>query len=768
MPEQSTSSDPYGDAFSQAFSAEEEAMRDASNPMDVIGTDLLAELEHVRILRKEIELRWLMDLRQYRGQYEPEELKLMAGRSQAFMRKTRVKVESVDARMLDLLFPASRERNYDVCATPEPTLPRPLAEKIKTLLTKAAGGKAPQPDALKAAIKAAADAAAAKMASRIDDQLAECKYRDVARAVLHSGHLYGTGILKGPLVERRERVSYAWQEEEGKQGRFVQSIESFVAPFLSAVPVWRFYPDMHVTALEDARFTWEHHRLSRAKLAELASRKTFNSSRIRNHIETAPDGCIQVQAYEQVLHSMGDQEAAIVTVAKSGQYDVYERWGWLTAEQLVACGAEIKAEDMHEAYFSNVWILPDGTVIRAVLSPIDGVRWPYHIYYLDHDETGFFGEGLAAIMRDNQRMLNSAARMILDNAAITAGDQYEVFVPAFPPGTNFTDIYPGKVWPRTGGDPQYPAIRPVSANAHIGELTGILQLFDSDADEVTAIPKFTYGDNPQNGAAATMGGLSMLMAQANIALKDFVASWDEGVTKPFISALYHWNMKFCADDSIKGDYDVVATGASSLVAKEMRAQALTQFAATLQPEQRPYIKWADLTQQHADVLDLSNVVMTKEEAQQQQSSPEFKQQQEMQQMQLQLQLALAKAKLAVTQAQAGKIDADALNRRMEAMYAAMQAAGIAMQQPGVARAADSALQSGGWVDATPAQPGTGFDPQNAQGQQPAQTPDLGPDEGRTPENMEQDGARPAQTQEAVPASPHLGQRAGIETQEIGN
>ena len=130
--------------------------------------------------------------------------------------------------------------------------------------------------------------------------------------------------------------------------------------------------------------------------------------------------------------------------------------------------------------------------------------------------------------------------------------------------------------------------------------------------------------------------------------------------------------------------------------------------------------------------------MTKEEALQQQQSPEFQQQQEMQKMQLQLQLALAQAQLAETQAKAGKIDAEAMNKRMEAMYAAMQAAGIAVQQPGIAKAADSALQSAGWKDATPQQPGTGFDQAQGQAVPPGQQP----------------------------TSPHAGQREGIETPEI--
>ena len=726
--------DDYSKVAERVFGSDEPIKQ--GNPLDSIGVQLMAEFQHARSLRIDLENRWLMDLRQYRGIYDPEELAGMEGRSQAYMRKTRVKVESVDARMMDLLFPANRERNYDVQATPEPSVPTPMLEKLKALLTQQNNGQPPDKDTLKKAIKAAADTAAAKMGTRIQDQLDESKYRDVARKVLHSGNLYGTGILKGPLVERRERVCYAWDDETK---RFKQTVQSFAAPFLSHVPIWNFYPDMAVTNLEDARFVWEHHRLSRHALAELASRKTFNGQAIRNHIATAPDGDIRLMTYEQQLRSLGEQWRMGVT-QKTGQYDVYERWGWIEAEKLSACGVQIPQEQMHETFFANVWVLPDGTVIKAVLAPIEGVRWPYHIYYLDHDETSIFGDGLAAIMRDDQKMLNAAVRMLLDNGAINAGDMYEVYTPAFPEFCDLTTIYPGRIFPRTGGDPQYPAIRAISANSHMNELVQVMQIFDANADEVTAVPKFTYGDNPKAGAAGTMGGLSMLLAQANIALKDFVVSWDEGVTKPFISALYHWNMRFSDDDTIKGDYDVVAKGASSLVAKEVRGQALSQFAASLQPEQRALIKWPELTEQQANTQDLAGIVMSKEEAMAQQQSPEFQQQQQMQMMQMQVQLAQEQAKLAELQARAGKIDAEAMNKRVEAMYAAMQAAGIAVQQPGIAQAADSALQSAGWKDATPQQPGTGFDQAQPQ---PAQVP---------PEQQ--------------PASPHEGEREGIETPEF--
>lgn len=729
----------YSEAAARVF-AGEPAPRE--NPLYAIGHELLSEFKRAEADRRETEERWLKDLRQYKGLYEPEEEAQMQG-SKAFLRKTRVKVESVDARMIDLLFPANRERNYDIKATPEPSIPKPLHDKIVRLLTQTNNGQTPPADKIKKAIKQAADNAAAKMATRIDDQLAEARYRDEARKVLHSGNLYGTGIMKGPLVERRQRVCYKWDDEKG---RFAQTTLSFTAPMLAHVPIWRWYPDMAVTDLQDSRYTWEHHRLGRSAFAELATRPTFNKEAVRDYIKQHPDGRIEQRSYEGDLRLMGEERtSSALAMNQTGQYDVFERWGWINAEVLCACGHNIPDDQMHEAFFANIWLLPNGEVIKAVLTPIEGMRWPYHLYYLDKDETSIFGEGFASIMRSDQTMINAAVRMLLDNAAVGAGPMFEVYAKYFPPTANLTDIHALKVFPRTDGDPQYPAVRPISANTHINELMALVELFDNNADETTAIPKFTYGDNPRGGAAGTMGGLSMLLGQANIALKDLVLSWDEGVTKGFISGMYHWNMRFSLDDTIKGDYDVVARGAASLVAKEVRGQALNEFGQNIQPEERPYVKWGDMIRQKAECQELADVVMSDEEFMEAQSSEQAKMAAQMQQMAQQLQLATAQAKLAEVQAKANKTETEALNKKVEAVFAAMQAAGVAAANPSIAPAGDAILQSAGWKDATPQQEGSG----------------AGMASGAPVQQAPQVTAAP----EPMP-SPHEGQTEGIETAEV--
>jgi len=250
----------YSEVASRVFAGDTAA---ADNPLFGLGQDLMSEFLRAETERREVEERWLQDLRQYKGRYDPEVEKEIVG-SKAFLRKTRIKVESVDARMTDLLFPANRERNYQVEATPEPSIPAPQKKKLVEMLTQLNQGQKPDAQTIKSAVKDFADQAARRMDDRIHDQLTEAKYRKVARSVLHSGHLYGTGILKGPLVEHRTRLTYQWDDEKG---RFVQTAQRFSAPFLSDVPIWHWYPDMSVTELEHCGFVWERHRLSRKDIA---------------------------------------------------------------------------------------------------------------------------------------------------------------------------------------------------------------------------------------------------------------------------------------------------------------------------------------------------------------------------------------------------------------------------------------------------------------------------------------------------------------------
>lgn len=681
--------DQFQAAAKAAFS--DDSDKQAYTTLASIGSTLIAEFSRAQTDRREVEQRWLKDLRQYKGIYDPEVLQRIGDkRSRSFVRKTRVKVRTLDARMMDLLFPSGSVINWTIGPTPNPSISKAQRQKIIDDLAQA--GAPPSKETLNKAIREFAKKASVAMGETIEDQLADTRYRDIAAKVVHSGNLYGHGILKAPLVEKKVRQRYV---SEG--GKWQIQSETYVAPFLEYVPIWRWYPDMSATDLKNCRYVYELHAMTKTKLAGLCDRKAFNAEAIKNYILSHPEGETLVNTYDTELRSIG--ERIELSTSKQGLYDVLERWGWIDATTLEQCGVKIPDDRRHESFFANIWLFPNGEVIRASMQPINGVTWPYHIYYFDKDETSIFAEGVSAILRDDQEMINASGRMILDNAAHCAGPQYEVNTRLLNTTDTVLESFPFKVWTRSGEDPNSRAVNIIDVPSHINELAAIKQMFEASADEVLALPRFMNGENATSGAAGTASGMSMLMGAANISVKDLIGNYDEGVTNSFITAIYRWNMQFNQDESIKGDFDVQAGGSSSLVAKEIRNNQLTQFTTTLQPEERMRVKWDAVTKAKAEALDMGHIVLTEDEAKEQANSPEAQQQAQIQQQQMQLALAKMEAENAKLMAETERLKAVAMEAKVSAAYAAMQAAGVTLQNTTIAPAGDAILRAAGWQDA---------------------------------------------------------------------
>lgn len=729
--------------------------------LGALGARLLTEFAKAESDRRLTEDRWLKDLRQYRGQYDPEVLdKLGPNRSRAFVRKTRVKVKTVDSRVEDLLFPSGSDKNWEVDSTPVPSVPEQMRSAVVNQLRQIAaqqGSSVLTKEMVDEQLVKLCRIAAKKMSKVIDDQLNETGYKKICKLAIHSGHLFGTGIIKGPLVERRVRSTFV---NEG--GKWVEKAESYVVPFIDYVPVWRFYPDMGADELSKCRYIYERHQMTRSDVTELADRKSFARESILNYLKACPEGQTTVKYIDNELKIIGER---VETQSNTdGKYEILERWGWLTGEELKSIGVDVEEDRIHESFFSNVWLLPNGEVIKAVLQPINGVTWPYHIYYLDKDETSIFGDGLATILRDDQTMLNASTRMMLDNAGITSGPMAEVNLSLLSNLDDPTDLHPWKVFLRNGTNPGVPAVRSIEMPSNLNNLAGLADRFETNLDEVSAVPRYMTGENVGSGAAGTASGMSMLMGAANIMIKDLIGNWDDGVTTPFIRALYRWNMQFHPDNNIKGDFDVKARGTSSLVAREVRAQQLDMFSqAVANPMDAPFIKRDKLLRQRAEAHELSDIVKTEDEVAAEQNNEAIQMQQQMQQQQMKLAMAELEQKVALLTAQAAKamaevelVHAKAVETKVASVYSALQAGGVVTQSPTIAPAGDEILRSSNWVDATPK-------PTIAQLGGPPVQPDSNP--------MLPDGANVQQPQPQAapnlnPQTGRVGMNQGIETQAI--
>ena len=125
-------------------------------------------------------------------------------------------------------------------------------------------------------------------------------------------------------------------------------------------------------------------------------------------------------------------------------------------------------------------------------------------------------------------------------------------------------------------------------------LMKVVQMFLEFAEQEASLPPPALGDPTKGGSEAlrTMGGASMLFGAAALPIRNTVRNFDQ-FTLSFIQSLIDWNMEFNPDDTIKGDFQPIARGSTSLIAKEVRAQALDSLAQTIQPEERIFLKGKD-------------------------------------------------------------------------------------------------------------------------------------------------------------------------------
>jgi hypothetical protein len=567
---------------------------------------------------------WLQDLRQYKGIYDPEILaKMDAKRSKSFIRETRTKVRTIDARIMDLLFPANSEKNWGIEPTPTPSVPQPIEEMLLTkmamILQEGGQDRPPTQEELIQNIKDYTLETCKNMSQEIDDQLSEIKYRGIIRDVMHSGHLYGTGWLKGPLVD--QVVEPHWEMVQVQEGFTWQLVQKQInRPYAEFRPIWDIYPDMSVTDIGLCRFFCERHIMPRHKLLQLATRPDFNAEIILQYIKDNPNGKAEYANFENELYNLKDKNTKPRPEIK-GAYELIEYWGYvsvndladLNPEQFTNLGIQVEGD-----LPANVWVI-DNEVVKIALQPIAGLAIPYYAYYFDKDETSIFGEGIASIMRDPQRLVNASIRAMIDNAAHCAGPQYEVNVDLLADGEDPTDIGAFKVWMRTGRDADIAGkevVRVKTLASYTPEFMNMYGMFSRLGDEVTIIPRYMQGDARVSGAGRTASGLSMLMGQANIGLSDLVKVFDDGVTKPFITAMYNWNMQFNDKENIKGDMKIIARGSTALMAKEIRAQQIQTFLQmTLNAEDATWVKRGNLLKRWAESTDIGSgeAVYTEEE-----------------------------------------------------------------------------------------------------------------------------------------------------------
>lgn len=658
-------------------------------PARVIKSDELRQLGQNldRLFRQYVsdrriaELKWLRNLRQYLGIYDPEiDRDMAANRSRAYPRVTRVKCISTLSRIMNLMFPGN-ERNWMLKASPSADMsPDDVMEAIQKAYQRAQeSGLQPSvdDDMVREATQRLAEDRAEELTLLLDDQLQELggdqsiDYIALNRKVLQSGILYGLGVLKGPFARPTQVTK--WIMDPYTRQPMPQTVINY-KPQFEFMPIWDFYPDMSAKTFAQMDGYFTRVVMSRAQVRKLADRPDFFADQIRKYLNRQQMGNYRPQPFETELRAMGVKVNVNEMKSETSKYEVIVWNGPVSGNFLRMAGVDVPEDQMADDIDAEIWMI-EANVIKADMNPwrkIGADVKTIHTFLFDEDDTSPVGNGLPNVMRDSQMSIAAASRMLLDNASVVCGPNLELNTDLLRPDQDLSSTTAYKLWYRegTGPDASQPAVRNVQIDGHMDELLKTIDLFMRFADLETFVNPANGGDMQRGSGLSepfrTATGASILKSDAALPFKDIIRNFDN-FTQSVIYSLVEFNRKFNPDLAPEGDYNVIARGATSLIAKEVRGMQLDQLAATLTPEEKMHVDERKFVEQRFAVRDMADLLVPLDEAkrrqaaQQQQQQMQQNQQQEMSEATVRKLLADAYKNIAQGQKNTATADAEQVN-----------------------------------------------------------------------------------------------------------
>jgi hypothetical protein len=542
-----------------------------------------------------VEERMLRNMRARRAEYDPDKLAAIRemGGAEIYAGITSVKCRAAAGWIRDVMLGTGVERPWSIRPTPVPELPAEINEVIVAEAAKpiAQALMAGVPvdmnqsvqlvsnlrDQALAAVREESAKRAERMADKMEDQLVEGGFLEALDAFIDDLTVYPTAVLKGPVVRRKPRLTWDGGQEPTVNQELVLEWER-VSPF-------DFYPCPSMENVQQGDLI-QKHQLSRYELQQLKGVDGYDSGAIDKVLTDYRMGH-NAWLYETAIANEAEGKPSVSWASNPDQLiDALQFWGSVPGQFLLDWGMKPEqVQDPTQEYHVEAWLI-GSYVIKAVLNYDPLCRKPYYTASYEKIPGSIWGNSVADLVRDPQVIANATARALVNNMAMASGPQVGIKVDRLATGERITSLQPWRIWQMTT-DPMAgstdKAVEFFQPSSNAGELMAVFDRWTELADEYSGIPRYLTGDTT-GGAGRTASGLSMLISNAGKSIKQVIGNVDIGVFKPMLERLYYHNMRYADDPDLKGDVQVVARGASALIAKEAAQVRRQEFlAATANP-----------------------------------------------------------------------------------------------------------------------------------------------------------------------------------------
>lgn len=543
-----------------------------------------------------VEPRMFKSLRQRRGEYDPDKLAALIerGSSTIYMMLTSNKCRAASSWLRDVLVTTAEDKPWTIEPTPIPDLdpsmiPSLVQEGERRIMELYMQGVEVTEQMARQILMEIRDQAlsmsrdmaerhAERMEDKMNDQLLEGGWAKAFAEFLDDLTTFPSAFLKGPVVRRRPRLKWV----PGLNGQYTLEVQDELVLQWERVDPFSIYPAPDASSIDDG-YLIERHRLSRGDLQSLIGVEGYSDEAIRAVLDEHGNGGLHQWLMVDMEKATAEGKAPMaVSENPSELIDALQFWGPVQGRMLREWGlSEEEVPDPLEEYNIEAWVI-GRWVIKAEINPDPLGRKPYYKASYEEIPGAFWGNAVTDLCRDVQDICNAAARALADNMSMASGPQVVYNLDLLPDGEELTQIYPWKIW-QVSADPSQQGSNQLmqffQPKSMAQELMAIYDKFSILADEYTGIPRYMTGDPHVGGAGRTASGMSMLMSNAGKAIKQVISNIDENVIGPAIDRLYFYNMRYSEDPDLKGDVQVVARGATSLMVKEAALQRQQEFLA---------------------------------------------------------------------------------------------------------------------------------------------------------------------------------------------
>lgn len=498
-------------------------------------------------------------------------------KSRLYLNITKPKTKAAVARVSEILVPTD-DRPWDLEPTPVPEFAEAMEAQDQTPLTLGDGTQAPAMDVAKVAMDKAAKACA-KAKDWIEDQFVEGDVYAEMRKVIRSAGRLGTGVLKGPFPVVREHKKWTVHGNLAKL-----EMVSKTEPTSKCIDVRDCFPDPACgDDIHQGSYFVERDFVTARGLRALAKDQSFDRAAIVAALKEGPQN--RGRERERNRDTAGEPREGEV-------FELYHYYGDIDPLTLISMGVAAETVDKDDLYLKAlpaiVTVLNDRP-IKCALNPLETGGFPFDFFPWEPVDGQPWGRGVPREMRPAQKLLVSAVRAMSRNAGLSAGAQVILNSKCVKPAPGQPYALQGDMlWEFTADDKTTDvekAFKVFSIPSAQVQLQAIIDFARVMADELTNLPMLMQGQ--QGTAPELLGGMQMLMQNANAPLRVIAKQFDDFVVSRHLRRYYDWCMQMGPEEA-KGDFMVQARGATALIAREIAREFMLVRAPTLaqQPTSR--------------------------------------------------------------------------------------------------------------------------------------------------------------------------------------